>query len=381
MLMNANTATRSFRELRFDLVAFLQAMCKIPTTTGVLEIKWSDGSVDIVPTYGLISELVGKCYEVLHVGDAVLSASSGSGEDYREKLTLLLRDASLCAKIAELGSPESNLEFVRGTIRRLVSDVVVLGPDVAVSDIHVDGMLHVEECTASWLNADFVETSIMYVQDSVDLSKTISSPAMQFLGGLKDISVCSNAPAVVTGELLGGYALTGYMRYSAVTLNSLQALFDSGNPQISVEVPVLSTDGQRTDDGFVYVVSSPEDMPTDMTKPFPASSLACLMLLYPKKALRSMGSVSDIYMRIVAPLAEDSDHIVQICNNSGMTLNACNAWRFSAVDDSSSGTRVGNVAPLSYVKLPPFSSVDFLFKYEIVGSRLCVYMLPMRTLD
>ena len=52
MLLNAHTATRSFRELQFDLKAFLEAFAEIMpmdelSDDGLVEIKWADGSVDM----------------------------------------------------------------------------------------------------------------------------------------------------------------------------------------------------------------------------------------------------------------------------------------------------------------------------------------------
>ena len=58
-MLNAHTAIRTFRELQFDVKAFLYALYDIYPAEGhedkgVVEIKWSDGSVDVVPTFEFV---------------------------------------------------------------------------------------------------------------------------------------------------------------------------------------------------------------------------------------------------------------------------------------------------------------------------------------
>lgn len=400
MLMNANTATRSFRELQFDLRAFLSAMldiCPLDSTesSAFVEIRWSDGSVDVVPTFAAISRIVGNLYPSLTVGDSarLYPSTAQGGDNYRHDLTLFIASSGLSCHIEEMGTPQDSLVIVRGIIRNLSAEVVELADDIDVSSLKVTGILSAEECTADSVDARSLSYDRVYVRDGLDLSRVRFGACLRFILGGTDISVCTYAPYMASGDLLGCYRITGRMRYSVSVSEATRRVFESSTPHVYVDVPTVSfgSDGKPF---FDYVPTAGEDMPVDGITPFTDAGDASLMLLYPRKSVRYGTSVSEAYIRAVAPTDSDADRIVQVCNVTDIPIRACNAWMFSTEAVGSDAPTVGGmfsvqavsarrgtVSALNYVELPPYSSIDFLFKFDLAGASLRVYMMPMRHLQ
>lgn len=421
MLLNAHTATRSFRELQFDLKAFLEAFAEIMpmdelADEGLVEIKWADGSVDMVPTYKFITGIVHNRFPELLIGEQANLVPGSSrqpmqgGKYYKNMLTLLIKKAGLCARISELGGPSEDLNFVKGVIRSLEANYVELGDGIEVSALKVIGTLTSDACYTDDGTFEYAESQQVKVADSCNLEKiTYSGYLATPYTFSHNLSILGLTPYDPDKDRACGYCYVtdtismGY--YDDESVKYLKRY----RAKVYYEVPIPNLQNWRRIT-YDYYRTKGESFPYVRDTRFAEDSETNLMLLYPKKQqiYDATNGRYDECFRLVRPSVYDKDAIISIRNLSNETIHACNAWRFDidsiigvvvgsaaiaaasaitqiatgATTNTSSNTRTptGTITPLSYVDLPPFSAVDFLLQAETVGGRLQVYLLPMRML-
>lgn len=391
MLLNAHTATRSFRELQFDLKSFLEAFAEIlpvdgPEIDGIVEVRWADGSVDMVPTFKFISAIVLNRYPELLVGGSASIVPgtdriySDDGTSYRDLLTLFIKKAGLSAKIRNLGRPYDDLKFVKGVIRSIKADTVDLGWGVEMSSLSVRGVLSASVGVVDKGEFTYVDTDMAKVNDVCDLSSiTYTGPISTPFVYSHNLSSLNLSPNEYAKDRAWGYCYVDGPVNCGKSDDATIEAYKRYDAKVFFEVPVPNHTlfHQMF---WRYVNTSGEDIPLKNDTEFSEDSVANLMLLYPKKQVMYYETYRkfDKHYRIVVPSADDENAIISIRNVTGGTIHACNAWRFgiAAAENSASGT-AGTITPLSYVDLPPYSAVDFLLQSEIVGEQLQVYLLPM----
>lgn len=418
MLLNAHTATRSFRELQFDLKAFLEAFAEIMpldelSDEGLVEIKWADGSVDMVPTFKFITGIVHNRFPELLIGETAelvpgkQNVAFLGGKYYNQMLTLFFKKAGLSARVRNLGGPDDDLKFVKGVIKSLEADTITLGDGIELSSLKVLGVLSAEVCTADESEFTYVEAERTKVSDRCDLSKitytgTLNTPYTFS----HNISSLNFAPYSYEKDRAWGYC---YVNGTASCGNCDDSTIDAYRryrATVYFELPLPDYSKWRHT-FWSYVKTKGERIPLKNDTKFDLDTDANLLMLYPKKQAVYYENARkyDEYYRILPPSADDKDAIISIRNVSNETIHAVNAWRFdvnttlvnvgaavsvaaAVVGDivgsagngqtsSNSGVKTGVIMPLSYIDLPPYSAVEFLLQYEMVGQRLQVYLLPM----
>ena len=409
MLMNANTATRSFRELQFDLKEFLEAFSKLCPVEGVsedrfVEVHWADGSIDLVPTFSFISGLVGNYFKKLVVsGVSEIVPYQGT--------TLSVEGSGLSGVFTDLESPSGEVTFNGGYIKSLEADVVELGQDVHLtsleqinpeySEISVLSLFRIDRANIgnAYINRAFSRNDIS-VTGCLDISRVQPSCSIPVPRSRSDYSV---EPLEFVHTTEYAYSISGPLRYSYDVVDiPIRQGVDSevyNNIPVYLEVPYVSSfklgkieySYARIDDGTT--------VPYNIMSPLPDDSSVSLAMIYPYKYKRS-NLVSDpallgVTTRLLAPNDDDKGKIFNIQNTSSSPIKVCNVWQFSVSvldiatsvvgrvpgEESNEDIIRGSVYPLNYVNIPAYSNIDFLFDYDYMGgNKLRVCMLPMRRL-
>lgn len=372
MLLNAHTATRVYRECQFDILALLTGLSSIcpldGDSSGVIEIKWADGSVDMVPTFALIKAIVGNYYKKLAVGGSPITVTNGQ---------LVLENVA--AYIESMGTTADDLEFFRSTIASLTVDTATLAPDTKIHRLDVSS-LHAKSGTSAVTSVRNNGYADRVFVDSLDLSNIVVTAPIRWgpLGfdastitepGLKSVSALM--------PFMNGLTLTGKPRFSSRPTD----LPDPYNTSILVEIPSITDDTLSLDVDYAYTTTT--RVPSNVQEPFADDSPVSLAMLYPKKYVR-MTQDDIVVVRLQAADTSENDRIIRVYNKSGESIRACNAWIFvtnPVVPASLLRRKSGTIVPVNYVDIPAHSSIDFLFSSEYLSrSMSCAFMFPMKYL-
>lgn len=444
-MLNAHTATRTFREMQFDVQAFLKALYDVMPAEGhedkgVVEIKWADGSVDIVPTFELIRGICNSNYMQLLIGGVaelipeITTVPVQNGKYYRTTMKLLIKSAPLKAPMREIGSEEEDLQIIGGIIKELVANDVSLPYDAEISKIKVEGSLTTSYCnvsdTAKIGNLTCEDGSLKRFNDNVaqdptlDLSNVRLSQQVQVITRYRygyDLSQWTQIGVNRTIRPL--YILTGQFRFGDEQTERDWFRLQRDGAGINVAIPILSA--YLSFGGVKY---NSEYVRTEFTKfaedrgdPLPLISPPGMTMLYPLKETSGYRN-GHVKITILPPTVKDKDKVLTVQNVTGQPIVACNAWSFgrlapkveassvkstgtsfgaafgvgvasiaaatigSAVANSSSSSEgssssadyEGEIEALNYIKIPPYSAIDFLFTWSIKSKdRWEAYMLPM----
>lgn len=430
-MLNAHTATRTFRELQFDIKAFLEALYDIIPAEGgedkgLVEIKWADGSVDVVPTFELIKGICNSTYMRLLIGGVAelipehTTVSEQGGKYYRDAMELLIKSAPLKTVMSEIGSDSEDLAFVKGLIYELEANTVVLPDNARIAHISAIESLNTVNCnvngTTSIDNMECDRGTIKQLgKDAVggptlDLSNLRVSVPMKVITpnrGAYDLSVWfQNTANAVLRPL---YTVTGQFRLGITSEEVSRLYLNRNDAGMSVDVPVCRLADWPTP-SFDYARTRITPFPADRLSQFPEMSIPSFTMLYPLKTMQVIG-IGHLGIKLLAPNASDKEKIVNVQNPTGMHVIACNAWSFgveSLVQPSVTSTVVGSmvgvagsvsaaiagetsaateesspvgeIEPLNTISIPPYSAIDFLFSWDIRGGRLEAYMLPMTSM-
>lgn len=430
-MINAHTTTRTFRELQFDIKAFLYALYALlpidgQEDKGLVEIKWADGSVDIVPTFELVKGICNSTYMKLIIGGVaelipnITSVPIQNGKYYKEVLNLIIQSAPLKAHMEEIGSASEDLEFIRGTIYRLVADTVELPSNAVISTMTVDGKLYTTTCNVG------TEVRALTLDCGEGFSSGYAgSGGSKFQVDLSSIRVTTPiqvySPYTQSFDLsvytVGSYTrvpsrclVTGYFRVSTTDSDTIK--FESESKGIFVDIPVYGSSNS-----IDYVRSGITTINKGLTTPLPLNSPPSIATLYPLKSM-SLLDGGDMLVTLGVPTDTDNNSIVMVENPTSAALRLCNAWAFGVtrpatvsqwlsqvtdmplVGNIANGVwntvqgvlddwlpavdgdnLIGGIESLNTIIIPPYSAIDFLFTWEIKGGSLCVYMLPMTSRD
>jgi len=374
MLLNAHTATRVYRECQFDILALLtglSSICPIEgDSSGVIEIKWADGSVDMVPTFALIKAIVGNYYKKLNVGGSPITVTNGQ---------LVLEN--IAAYVESMGTKDDDLEFFRSTIASLTVDMATLAPDTKIHKLDV-ASLHSKSGTSTVTSVRNNGYADRVLVDSLDLSNIVMTAPINWGPLGFDASTITSLRSVSEQmPFVDGILLTGKPRFSS-TYTDLNVLsLDPNSTAIVVEIPSITDDTLSLDVDYTYTTDT--RVPSNLQEPFADDSPISLSLLYPKKYVRVIRD-NVVVVRMQAADTSENDRIIRVYNKSGESIRACNAWIFvtnPTVPTSLLGKKSGTIVPVNYVDIPAHSSIDFLFSSEYLSrSMSCAFMFPMKYL-
>lgn len=374
MLLNAHTATRVYRECQFDILALLtglSSICPIEgDSSGVIEIKWADGSVDMVPTFALIKAIVGNYYKKLNVGGSPITVTNGQ---------LVLEN--IAAYVESMGTKDDDLEFFRSTIASLTVDTATLAPDTKIHKLDV-ASLHSKSGTSTVTAVRNNGYADRVLVDSLDLSNIVMTSPIKWGPLGFDASTITSPGLRSVSELqpfMDGLVLTGKSRFSSVYTDLNVLSLDPNSTTIVVEIPSITDDTLSLDVGYTY--TTPTRVPSNLQEPFADDSPISLAMLYPKKYVRVMRD-NLVVVRMQAADTSENDRIVRVYNKSGESIRACNAWIFVTNPTvPTSLLKSGTIVPVNYVDIPAHSSIDFLFSSEYLSrSMSCAFMFPMKYL-
>ena len=374
MLLNAHTATRVYRECQFDILALLTGLSSIcpleGDSSGVIEIKWADGSVDMVPTFALIKAIVGNYYKKLNVGGSPITVTNGQ---------LVLEN--IAAYVESMGTKDDDLEFFRSTIASLTVDTATLAPDTKIHRLDV-ASLHSKSGTSTVTSVRNNGYADRVLVDSLDLSNIVMTAPIKWGPlGFDASTITSPGLRSVSEQMpfMDGLVLTGKPRFSSVYTDLNVLSLDPNSTAIVVEIPSITDDTLSLDVGYTY--TTPTRMPSNLQEPFADDSPISLAMLYPKKYVRVMRD-NLVVVRMQAADTSENDRIVRVYNKSGESIRACNAWIFVTNPTvPTSLLKSGTIVPVNYVDIPAHSSIDFLFSSEYLSrSMSCAFMFPMKYL-
>lgn len=380
MFLNANTATRRFRELQFDLCAVLQAFMDIRPIDGpsdflYVEIRWADGSTDVVPVFDFIREL-SECYEpsldkVCHLSDTLTIAGAqlipgnadAASPYYQDSVSAWLVHAGLSANVSEVTS----------TAAMVISDshiFVMKASSITLPEWAPVKALDTRDVSSNISHVRLTHVSNKAViQDCVvqelDVHRFRLSGAIQYPASRLDASRIDNMASVAGATRSSGFELSGPLRLTSVYSGQVQDAVTANRATVTVEVPV------KISGGYQYVGSEATYVPANMTDYFEYGSLPWLVMMYPFVTVQGYSSFKNIKLRLGIPKSTDDGKIVQVSNTNVLGLRVCNAWSLNMSDN------VGKVEALNYMTLPSYSTIDFLVRFDMGAGDIKVYMLPM----
>lgn len=382
MFLNANTATRRFRELQFDLQALLQAFTEIrpineeSSDYPYVEICWADGSTDIVPVFETIKELsetyvpeidkIGYLSDILTISGNTMVPSSTDVSDpnYYLGIALFLRDFGLSANVLNVKGSGPVMLITDSHIRNLVADVVTLPANARVIGLDTENVYSVASMTQHTKVSNTLNARNCIVE-SLDARGLRLSTILQYPSVRVDASQLEVLSGIDGEMRANGFALSGMMRLTATPTSQLQERVVQNHTVVSVEVPVKILGGYR------YMATEPVPVPDRISDSFDADSVPSLVTIYPFMEVRGYSGMTDIRIVLNTPTYEDDGKIIQVSNLCDHSLRVCNAWSLGSSGDE------GVVVPLNYKLLPPYSTVDFMIRYDLGGTGIRVYMLPM----
>ena len=432
MLLNTHTALRSFLELDYDLKEFLNRFKDLYPIEGetfegdLVEFRWADGSVDLSPTFEFIKGTVDSCFPQVTLGDSaefIPSTSEYGREYYRKWTTLFIEGLGLSVNVGDkLEASSKDLDFIGGRIEELIARYVTLDNSVKVSSIQPledepDSLSIATEQLDVTRYSNISEanvTNTVVVTDTLDLSAVHPTCAITLSNQGIDISSIMGLPNYGKESVPDVCTISGNMRYHYMFNSAAQQVIDEKKPSVYVEVP--SVYAEHSSISYEYNSTGNSQTLSSAKSPFDENSDIGLTLLYPKKCrlgdLNNLNDSNSIGIRLVAPDVFEKNRIVTVRNVTAESIRACNVWQFgSAVYRTEMSTapivqstinatyspvyalsgvslpvegnssKYGVMTPLNYVDIPAYSTLDFLFTYDIVGTdQLVVYMLPMKNI-
>lgn len=384
-MLNAHTATRSFRELQYDIKVFLDGIEQIsplesPQGISIVELKWADGSIDLVPSTEFILGLVSRLFPKLTLGGKAELLPDGkdiplqNGKYHKYYLDLKVSNAGVQADIKEFGDGTESITINGGAIKTLKADTLTLGSGVRIGKMQPSGTVHTDYCI---MNGGITVRDTLYLSDS-SIFKNLHLNKIHLDCPIKivtdntpkaDLSTYTNIGLWADEMVFGLYTVKHTMSYADYFNEDVQAELDKHKAHIFVQIPIpsVANNGVVT---YSYKQTMATSFPDRMDKPFTTSSPASLLTLYPMKSFSRVSAYGTMYLKVEIP--EMNNYLTTVCNPTDSSVRVCNAWMFT----EETGEDRGTIVPLSYVVLPPYSCTDFLFKNEIKGGYYCAYMMP-----
>ena len=392
-LLNSHTATRSFRELKYDLKVFLDGLDKISPVEGssgeaLIELKWADGSIDVVPSSEFITGMVSHLFPKVTIGNKanlIPDASAVAASEGKYYLNLNVTDAGVQAHIVEFGNGSENIVIDGGTIGTIKADTLNLATNVRIGKMQVGGNVHADNCTVnSGIN---VRSSLNLGTSSsfynLRVTKTHVENVIRFITSTMPRATLDTYGGVGTStaeKIFGLYIVKHLMSYDDYYDSSIQNSLNTQRAHIIAQIPIprvptMYSSGNTIGVMYDYILTKSTSFPQRMDEPFDVDTPASLLTLYPTKDSSFVTKYGTNYLKVVVP--NGNNYLLHISNPTDTSIRACNAWMF--MEDASAdkdAVQNGVILPLSYVVLPPYSCTDFLFMHEIKGGNYCAYLMP-----
>lgn len=346
-MLDTRTTIRNFRDLQFDLRCILDGIHSLENGSSVVELKWSDGSVDKVPSYELVQAYVQNAFNTIGLGNNQVSSNNG-----------IALDGKLSAKI--LSVIDTALTFRNCKIGSIKADIVKLGNLVKVSAIEHSGIIDTNVTTVT--NPSKIDKfySAVLSASTLDHSKGVHYVEHVHLN-TSSIPLDSYLTNLMSGQFKPLLVVDGYIKtYSdIVQVRTYEKLY--------VYAPYVINGASSEKQAGIYNIENGE---------YPRLSVVNLSLLYPYK---SFGRVSNTYASLTfnTPRDEDQYKVVTIRNTAPNGLRACNVWSFCHETNGQNSVRI---VPGNYINIPPYSAIDFIFTFTYTNDALYVYMLPTKAL-
>lgn len=383
MLLNSNTAIRSFRELQYDLKELLRVVSAVnpeqgigtPDNDDIVIAKWSDGSVSMVVAFSVISAMVGNTFPSLNIAGnefspvmelVTISASGGK----KEIPTLQVKTTTgLSIRILDMSNDGDTVTFINSLISRISANYVTLSDDVLIYRLDMSG--DVSAVTLKVLSDLIVRNDLAtdrVIADTVDLSEadcgaldTVYIPTkVVYLSSIYHFSK-SDMPFCDMGYILDNLYFNGDMPAS-------DKYIEFKNVSITVSAP---SQGGRS---IVKPVNTIELSYSELYEMLPLSSTASIVTLYPMKSVDVDGSNFNI--KLTYPTSETNYRLSRIENRSDKDIRLCNGWKFTTAFDFLHTI----VEPITYIVIPAYSAVDFVFYSEVTSTDITAFMMPTRRL-
>lgn len=352
-MLDARTTIRNFRDLQFDLRVLLDGIRSLENGNSLVTLKWSDGSVDKIPTYEMLKDYLGNAFRTVLVGDPDNGASMVSDNG-------LVIGGKLASKITSL--VDASIVFSNCTIGDIQAELVTLGQSVDVKSFGLVSILQSIVLTAyenltfgrletDKLNVNILDCSVGTHEVEHVYSDTRRYPLDSYLSLLR------------SGEFHSHMVVDGFMKtYDPSTLAHTYT-------EVTVYAPYIEGGGPFTQ---FPVSAGTEEVPEGE---YPRLGAVNLSLLYP---YRQFGNTSNTRATLTyrAPREDDQYKVVTVRNVSQYGIRACNVWAFS--QDTYSGVRRVRISPVNHVNLPPYSAIDFIFSFTYTNDTLNAYMLPTK---
>lgn len=348
---------RSFHDLQFDLKAMLRGLRSLEYDGSVVTMQWADGSVDKVPTAGMVKDFTGNRFPSMLVGEP----ETGSRLVADEGLHI---STPLSVKVDTITLPSAKI--TSSTIANIVAQVLVLGMSVKITNLTSSGSLSTVtiKCTdGNLVVTDSLGTDVL-VTRVMDTSTGTHRVARQHVISQR-IATSSYVNTFQSGRFSPDIVIDGRMQtYTAV---------DVSRPyeEIYTYAPYVVNGQPFT---MFPVMAGRNDVPE---KEYPRNSLPDLALLYPYKQFgKNSNTIASLTYK--APEADLQYRVVTVRNTSKDYVRACNVWTFN--QDTYAGSRRVKVSPMHYVEIPPLSAIDYIFSFYYSSNSLYAYMLPTKVL-
>ena len=153
-MLDTRTTIRNVQDLRFDLRVLLEGIRALEQDDTLVTLKWADGSVDKVPSYGMLIKYLGSAFRTLQVGAPTATFTSDEGLHIDGKLAakiLSLVEASLMFRDCKIVYTPSAVPFKANMPKNLVGILSHRGATM-------DALAKVELCTM----ADFERIGVYF---------------------------------------------------------------------------------------------------------------------------------------------------------------------------------------------------------------------------
>lgn len=394
MFLNSNTATRSFRELQYDLNEFLRVVGAINPIAGedadsedIIVAKWADGSTSMLVSFSLIKMMMNNTFPTLKIGNKasntltpiITTVPIQGGKYQRQMPTLMIRTSTgLRIRILEMGDDNDIVHFINSRITTLNATYVTLPNDAEIKNLDVPG--------------DGVDTDELIIIDSATIKNTLTTKSAE--AEVFDISKIKNFQFnIEVSRNHSVYSLTslanhpkGYwkkgLEFYDVALLSDNLYFMEQRPtfnrypygsKITINTQVPCPGG--TSVSPIKPVDTTVLTYNEIYQPLPLNSGASLLMIYPMKTVM-MADTANYTVNAAYPVSSANYRVSLIKNTGDKTVKVCNGWQFKTASDGIHGT----ITPLSFVELPPRSNIDFVFLAEISNLDYKAYMMPTKNL-
>lgn len=376
-MLNAHTATQSYRETQFDIRVFLETLASVVSEDAIdssrlVESRWADGSVDIVPSKSLVFDMVGNLFSSLSIGSANVKI--------HDTRNLVVADSTgIRVQVENFDVPNADIQFTGGSIGTIEAQTVTIeDPRTIVTRGSVSNLGAINLQVLKNLECNVLEYSNVTVSDTLNLVNIQPQVNFQvtdnFPGSSQLLSYCSRPARTDSNSIV----LTGN-----VCLADSSGLRDrykdkfSQSPRGYVRVPIIGEDG--------YAYTSPVYFSAKgIDTPIKYDSVLGMLCLYPKVSgvyefNTTYSSWYDSYIFTMEALTpEDNYRVISVRNEYSDSVRACNVWSVVAHSTSSHPT----ITALNYVTIPPYSQVDFLLWYNesLETHTTIIKMMPMKHL-